>query len=91
MLGLIHCHVWGAYKVSSLCGAHYFFTIFDDASQSISVYIMREKGEASLLLQNFVIMVKTQFEKDMKIIRSDNGLKFLSGPMKQFEKDMKII
>jgi len=43
---------------------------------------MRDKGEASMLLQNFVIMVKTQFGKEVKTIRSDNGLEFLSGPMK---------
>jgi len=33
----------------------------DDASQSVSAYLMKENGEASLLLQNFVVMVKTQF------------------------------
>jgi len=30
---LIHCDIWGAYRVSSLCGAQYFLTIVDDASQ----------------------------------------------------------
>jgi len=45
---------------------------------------MRDKGEASMLLQNFVIMVKTQFGKEVKIIRSGNGLEFLFGTMKQF-------
>ena len=45
---------------------------------------MREKGEASKLLQNFVIIVKTQLERNVKIIRSDNGLEFISGPMKCF-------
>ena len=65
---LIHCDIWGTYRVSSHCGAHYFFTIVDDVSRTIWVYLMREKGEASLLLQNFVIMVKTQFRKDVKII-----------------------
>jgi len=52
---------------------------------------MREKGEASLLLQSFVIMVKTQFERDVKIIRSDNELEFLSGSMKQFYTQKGII
>ena len=45
---------------------------------------MKVKGEASNLLQDFVVMVKTQFGKDVKIIRSDNGLEFLSGLMQQF-------
>jgi len=46
------------------------------------VYLMREKGEASLLLQNFVTMVTTQFARNVKKIRSDNGLEFLFRPMK---------
>ena len=53
---LIHCDIWGAYKVPSLCGAHYFLTIVDDASHAVWVYLMKVKGEASNLLQDFVVM-----------------------------------
>jgi len=45
---------------------------------------MREKGEMSQLLQNFIIMVKNQFCKDVKIIRSDNRYEFKSQHMKIF-------
>ena len=31
---LIHCEIWGPYKTPSLCGAHYFLTIVDDASRA---------------------------------------------------------
>ena len=30
---LIHCGIWGAYRVESLCGAHYFFSIVEEASR----------------------------------------------------------
>jgi len=43
-----------------------------------------EKGGSLRLLQKFATMEKTQFGKDVKTTRSDNGLEFLSGPMKQF-------
>jgi len=36
-------------------------------------------------------MVKNQFGKDVKIIRSDNGLEFKSGPMKFFYSEKGII
>ena len=42
------------------------------------VYLMHDKSEASLLLQNFVIFVKNQFGKEVKIIHSDNGNEFTS-------------
>jgi len=87
---LIHCDIWGAYRVRSLCGAQYFLTIVDDASRAVWVYLMRAKGEVPRLLQNFVIMVKTQYGKDVKTIRSDNGQEFL-GPMKQFYQQKGII
>ena len=87
---LIHCDIWGAYRVPSLCGAQYFLTIVDDASRAVWVYLMRAKGEVPRLLQIFVIMVKTQYGKDVKTIRSDNGQEFL-GPMKQFYQQKRII
>jgi len=87
---LIHYNIWGAYRVPSLCGAQYFLIIVDDASRAVWVYLMKAKGEVSVLLQNFVIMVKTQFGKDVKIIRSDNGQEFL-GPMRQFYQEKGII
>ena len=40
-----------------------FLTIMDDASRAIWVYLMCEKGEASKLIRNFVIMACTQFGK----------------------------
>ena len=33
---------------------------------------------------NFCLMVKTQFDANVKAIRSDNGSEFTSGPMKKF-------
>jgi len=32
---LIHCDIWGPYLIASLCGAHYFFNIVNDASRPI--------------------------------------------------------
>ena len=31
---LIHCDIWGLYKIPSLCGAYYFLSIVDDASRA---------------------------------------------------------
>jgi len=45
---------------------------------------MREKGEASQLLKNFIIMSKNQFGKGVKVVRSDNGSEFTSNPMKAY-------
>ena len=88
---LIHCDICSVYKATSFCGARYFLTSVDDASHIVVVYLMRAKGKASMLLENFVVMVKTQFGKEVKTIKSDNRQEFLSGPMKRFYWDRGIL
>jgi len=45
---------------------------------------MKDKSEASKLAMDFFKMVKVQFNVGVKVIRSDNGREFTSGPMKKF-------
>ncbi|KAJ4755428.1 Retroelement pol polyprotein-like [Rhynchospora pubera] len=88
---LIHCDIWGAYRVASHCGAHYFLTIVDDFSRAVWVYLMVEKSETGDLLKSFCKMIQTQFNQSVKCIRSDNGLEFKSGPMKKFYAEYGIL
>jgi len=41
LFDIIHCNSWGSCKIPSLCGAHYFLTIIDDANRAIWIYLMR--------------------------------------------------
>ena len=84
MFEIIHCDIGGPFKVSSSCGAYYFLSVVDDFSRGVWIYMMKEKRETGKLLKNFVVMVKTQFDKVVKILRSDNGSEFKSGAMKEF-------
>ena len=52
---------------------------------------MQEKHKASQLLQDFYVMIYTQFRAKVKMIRSDNGSEFISGPMKKFYRGHEII
>jgi len=61
-----------------------FLTLVDDASRIVWLYLMKEKREVGHFLKNFVSMAKTQFGKDVKVIRTDNGLEFKSGSMNNF-------
>ncbi|KAK3012131.1 hypothetical protein RJ639_011755 [Escallonia herrerae] len=91
IFGLVHCDIWGPYRVSTISGTKYFLTIVDDYSRAVWVYLMHDKGQTGTLLRNFCNMVHTQFGKLIKIIRSDNSHEFDSQPMTQFYNDHSIL
>ncbi|KAG7578293.1 Retrotransposon Copia-like N-terminal [Arabidopsis thaliana x Arabidopsis arenosa] len=74
---LIHCDLWGPYRIVSTSGAAYFLTIVDDYSRAVWVHLLREKSEVGVTLKNFFKMVERQFEKKVKVVRSDNGGEFM--------------
>lgn len=81
---LIHCDIWGGYRVPSYTKAKYFLTIIDDHSRAVWVFLIKHKNEASKCLIDFHKMVKNQFEKNIKKIRCDNGGEFTSNLMRNF-------
>ena len=67
---LIHCDLWGAYRVLASCGGIYFLTIVDDCSRVVWIYLLNRKDEAACVLKNFIVMVRRQFEKNVKIVKA---------------------
>jgi len=74
----IHCDIWGPQKIETHSGAHYLLTIVDDYSRFTWIFLMKFKSETQGLLKSFITFVHTQFNCQVKIIRSDNGLEFIS-------------
>ena len=84
VIELVHCDVWGKFSVPSFSDFHYFLTIVDDYSRCTWVYLLRNKTEASGLLKSFFSVVSTQFNAQIKCLRSNNGTKFLSSDFISF-------
>lgn len=56
---LIHYDLWGPYaNTQSFCVAHYFFTIVDNFSRVVWVYVLRNKIEVSIAFHSFLAMVE---------------------------------
>ena len=53
-------------------------TIVDYNSRSVWIYLLANKKEVPRMLMSFFALVKRQFDKEVKIFRSDNGTEFLS-------------
>ena len=61
---LIHCDLWGP------------FATYNDFSRCTWVYLLKLKSDSQFVILNFANMVKTQSNRSIKTIRSDNGTEF---------------
>ena len=86
---LIHCDLWGPYRVLASCGALYFFTIVDDYSRVVWINLLNGKNEVGHVLKKFMAMIQQQFQKDVKIVPSDNGREFMS--LKEYFDEIGIV
>ena len=73
---LIHIDIWSRYKTPSKGHHKYFLTIVDDHSYTTWVSLLKLKSDAVNIIKTFVLIVKTQYDKFIKIICSDNALEF---------------
>lgn len=63
----------------------------DDHSRVVWVHLLKLKSDAYEAIHNFVNLAKTQFDKHVKIIRSDNALEFDDKRCKPFFDKLGII
>lgn len=73
---LIHSDVWGPSPVKSLNGNRWFVLFVDDCTRMTWLYLLKTKDEVSNIFKIFHSMVKTQFDKNIRYFRSDNGGEF---------------
>ncbi|XP_074283785.1 uncharacterized protein LOC141608323 [Silene latifolia] len=67
--------IGGPYKVPTLSGAKYFFTLLDDHTRTAWVILFHHKDHVAALVKDFLVHVHTRFGVVVKIIRTDNGTK----------------
>ncbi|XP_075091952.1 uncharacterized protein LOC107815453 [Nicotiana tabacum] len=75
---LMHLDVWSPYRKPTYDKMHYFVTIVDDYSMCTWIYLIQSKCEVFVVLKNFFALIKNQFDKNIKILRSDNGSEFFN-------------
>ncbi|KAL2938477.1 Retrovirus-related Pol polyprotein from transposon TNT 1-94 [Bienertia sinuspersici] len=71
---LVHVDLWGPYKVQSLSGGRYFLTILDDYSRVTWTHLISNKTQVKTVIGNFFTYIKNHFKREVKTIRSDNGI-----------------
>jgi hypothetical protein len=73
---LIYTDVWGPSPLISKSDCRWYVSFIDDCPRMVWHYLLKIKDEVSKIIQDFHKMLKTQFGKEIKIIRSNNGTKY---------------
>lgn len=85
-LELIHSDICGKISPSSIGGANYFLSFIDDATKYVWIYFLKSKNECFETFKNWSILVEKQFQKSIRILRSDNGGEYVSNAFELFLK-----
>jgi hypothetical protein len=65
----------GPAPVTSMSGYRWFILFTNDCTRMTWIYLLKIKDEVSKILCNFYKMIRTQFDKEIKMVRSDNEKK----------------
>ena len=91
LFDLIHTDVWGPSPIMSKSGYRWYLSLTDDCSRMTWLYLLKTKAEVKKVFKDFITMVKTQFETNIKVIRSDNGTEFVNQELQLFFKENGIL
>ncbi|KAL4562118.1 hypothetical protein LXL04_034312 [Taraxacum kok-saghyz] len=81
---LIHSDIWGPSRITTSYGKKWFVTFIDDHSRTTWVYLLQDKSEVGQIFQSFHKMIRTQFQTDIRILRTDNGKEYFNSILGNF-------
>ncbi|CAL1352482.1 unnamed protein product [Linum trigynum] len=88
---LIHTDLWGPSRVTSRHGYKYFALFIDHATRYTWVYFLRLKSDLLSVATEFLNMIQTQFDRTVRVVRSDPGGEFSSSPLLNLYKSRGIL
>src|ERR1700678_983796 len=77
-LDLLHSDVCGPMPTTSPSGNRYILTIVDDFSRFCIVMLLKAKSEVAEALRTCFTMLENQFERKVKVLRTDNGREYIN-------------
>lgn len=75
----LHADFWSPYHSRSISGAKYVLTLVYDHLKATWTFLLHDKTQVFKTLHDFFFsLVQNQFQKQIKVIRTDNGSKFVN-------------
>ncbi|KAI3715470.1 hypothetical protein L6452_22453 [Arctium lappa] len=87
ILDILHVDLCGPMKTKSIGKKRYILVVVDDYSRYTWVKFLKSKDETSEVLINLVKTIQTNKQKQVKIVRSDNGTEFKNNTLQAFYED----
>ncbi|KAG8489524.1 hypothetical protein CXB51_017540 [Gossypium anomalum] len=87
----IHSDLWGPSKVPSRGGANYMLTFIDDFSRKVWAFFLKKKSDVFSAFKSWKTMIEKQTRKQIKYLRTDNGLEFCSDEFNRLCKSEGIV
>lgn len=81
---LMHSDVGGPMEVATPSGNRFYLTMVDDFSGYTVLYLLKAKAEVDSKVREYCSMVKNQFGRYPRIIRTDGGGEYSSTVFKQY-------
>lgn len=76
ILEYLHTDLWGLASVITHTGFKYFLSIIDDFSRKNWTFLLKSKSDTFGMFKNWKTLIENQTDKNIKVLRTDNGLEF---------------
>lgn len=83
-LDYIHSNLWDPSKVPSHGGVRYFMSIIDYYSRNVWIYILKNKSDTFNKFKEYKILIENQVGRNVKRLKTNNGLEYLSTKFNEF-------
>ncbi|OAE29452.1 hypothetical protein AXG93_4548s1300 [Marchantia polymorpha subsp. ruderalis] len=87
MLNYVHSDLWRLLRTPTLGGGWYYIMFIDDCSRKVWVYNLKHKDEVFGKFKEWKKMVEVRIGRNIKKLRTDNGLKYLDDEFNRFIKE----
>lgn len=81
---LIHSDILGPSKITTCHRKRWFLTFIDDHTRVTWVYLLHNKSEASHIFKVFHKMIQTQFQSQIRVLRTDNGKEYFNSILSDY-------
>ena len=83
--------MWGPAPYTSKNNFSYFLLFVDHCTRMTWVFFLKQKSEVFDKFVSFYNLIQTQLQKQIQVLKSDNGGEFINNAMKQFFRDKGLI